>query len=77
MSPSASSSPAKPSIRRFTGLDWINSILYSLDYGADNPDIKRLFGYQDKSGGEPSRLHVSWGALQDSQGQPVEGLWLG
>ncbi|KOR32996.1 hypothetical protein TI05_03780 [Achromatium sp. WMS3] len=36
-----------------------------------------LFGYQKHYEFSPSRLHISWGYLQDSTGQPVEGLLLG
>ena len=39
--------------------------------------MEKLFGYQKKDQGEPSCLHFSWGAIQDSTGQPVEGLLLG
>ncbi len=40
----------------------------------DKASMQALFGFQEKDEGEPSRLHVSWGAIQDSQGRPVEGL---
>lgn len=33
-----------------------------------------LFGWQEHDEGAASPLHVSWGAIQDSQGMPVEGL---
>lgn len=36
-----------------------------------------LFGCQHGDDGEASRLHVSWGAIQDSKGRPVQGLLLG
>lgn len=40
-------------------------------------DADAVFGYQRADDGCPSRLTVSWGALLDSNGQPVEGLLLG
>lgn len=36
-----------------------------------------VFGFQAKHEGQRSRLNVSWGALLDSHGHPVEGLLLG
>lgn len=39
--------------------------------------MAEVFGYQAGDEGNPSRLHVSWGAIQDSKGKPVEGLLLG
>jgi CRISPR/Cas system CSM-associated protein Csm3 (group 7 of RAMP superfamily) len=39
--------------------------------------MEDLFGYQHGDQGQPSRLHISWGAIQDSKGVPVEGLLLG
>ncbi len=38
---------------------------------------ERLFGYQHGNAGAISRVQVSWGSIQDSQGQPVQGLLLG
>lgn len=49
--------------------------LYWSVYG--EAEMKALFGWQEADQGDPSRLHVSWGAIQDSQGRPVEGLLLG
>jgi CRISPR/Cas system CMR subunit Cmr4 (Cas7 group RAMP superfamily) len=45
--------------------------------GSDDAAIRALFGDQVGDSGDPSRLHVSWGAILDSTGQPVEGLLLG
>lgn len=52
------------------------------DINAGNADqgteaVRNLFGDQVGDSGDPSRLHVSWGAILDSTGQPVEGLLLG
>lgn len=49
--------------------------LYWQTYGEEA--MSEIFGYQECGEGEPSRLHVSWGAIQDSEGNPVEGLLLG
>jgi CRISPR/Cas system CSM-associated protein Csm3 (group 7 of RAMP superfamily) len=47
----------------------------------DDPAVKQkihgLFGYQEGDSGEASKLHISWGVMQDSKGKPVEGLLLG
>lgn len=40
-------------------------------------DMKKLFGFQNNEEGKSSCLHISWGAIQDSTGQPVESLLLG
>ncbi len=40
--------------------------------------MEEIFGGQERGEeGNPSCLHVSWGAIQDSGGKPVEGLLLG
>lgn len=49
--------------------------LYWDIYGCE--PMADVFGYQERDEGSPSRLHLSWGAIQDSQGKPVEGLLLG
>src|SRR5690606_22899359 len=49
--------------------------LWQERHGAQS--AKRLFGRQEGKNGEPSRVIVSWGALLDSRGRPVEGLLLG
>lgn len=47
-------------------------------YGqGDESSADDLFGMQKGSAGTPSRVLVSWGALLDSNGRPVEGLLLG
>jgi len=51
--------------------------LYLQTYGESDKEVDSLFRFQSGDKGEPSRLHVSWGVIQDSQGIPVEGLWLG
>jgi CRISPR/Cas system CSM-associated protein Csm3 (group 7 of RAMP superfamily) len=51
--------------------------LYCTLHGDDEGATDKLFGFQRADEGEASRLHVSWGAIQDSTGQPVEGLLLG
>mgnify|MGYP001489537643 CR=1 FL=1 len=43
----------------------------------ESQELRNLFGYQHRNEGRPSALWVSWGCIQDSQGQPVEGLLLG
>ncbi len=40
----------------------------------DAAAARDLFGFQDGSGGQGSRLSVSWGCLHDSNDRPVEGL---
>ncbi len=49
--------------------------LYWQTYGEEA--MREIFGYQERVEGELSRLHVSWGAIQNSEGKPVEGLLLG
>jgi CRISPR/Cas system CSM-associated protein Csm3 (group 7 of RAMP superfamily) len=48
--------------------------LYQDEYGA--PAMQELFGYQSSDKGEPSRLNVSWGCIQDSRGKAIQGLRL-
>ena len=43
---------------------------------ATTDKIHALFGYQEGDEGEASKLHISWGVIQDSKGKPVEGLLL-
>ncbi|OGT90061.1 MAG: hypothetical protein A2286_03430 [Gammaproteobacteria bacterium RIFOXYA12_FULL_61_12] len=49
--------------------------LYWELYGKEG--MESLFGFQKRDQGEPSRLHFSWGAIQDSKGHLVERLLLG
>lgn len=52
--------------------------LYRDEYGEDG--AKQVFGHQDRKNSEssqPSRLHVSWGCIQDSKGKAIQGLALG
>jgi CRISPR/Cas system CMR subunit Cmr4 (Cas7 group RAMP superfamily) len=53
----------------------IAGVLRHLHCGTES--MEPLFGFQEKTKGEASRVHVSWGALQDSTGRAVEGLLLG
>lgn len=51
--------------------------LYQDEYG--ETESNTLFGYQDRKKGDdsqPSRLNVSWGCIQDSKGQALQGLEL-
>ena len=53
--------------------------LFEFEY-ADPQATEHVFGYQDKQKSEastPSKLRVSWGCIQDSNGKPIEGLQLG
>lgn len=52
--------------------------LYQAEYGETGAN--ELFGYQDRKDSDksqPSRLNVSWGCIQDSNGQAIQGLCLG
>lgn len=49
--------------------------LHHVVHGASSTD--QLFGYQAHDQGEASAVQVSWGAIQDSRGQPVDDLLLG
>ena len=49
--------------------------LYERLYGSEARN--QVFGWQERDSGSPSRLAISWGALLDSEGRPVEGLLLG
>ncbi|KOR31460.1 hypothetical protein TI04_00725 [Achromatium sp. WMS2] len=40
-------------------------------------DMHQVFGFQQQDTGAFSKLQVSWGYIQDSHGQPIEGLRYG
>lgn len=51
--------------------------LYQDEYG--ETESNKLFGYQDRKksdDSQPSCLNVSWGCMQDSKGQAIQGLML-
>ncbi|MFP4696158.1 RAMP superfamily CRISPR-associated protein [Thiohalospira sp.] len=58
-----------------TGLAGVLRHLWEAEYGQESAE--GLFGYQAGEEGAPSRVSISWGALMDSRGEPVEGLLLG
>lgn len=58
-----------------TSLAGVLRHLWAQDAELDSANA--LFGYQDRDQGEASRLEVAACVLQDSRGQPVEGLLLG
>ena len=59
-----------------TSLAGVLRHLWANDHKNDPSSANRLFGYQQGNQGEASHLEVAACALQDSQGQPVEGLLL-
>jgi CRISPR/Cas system CMR subunit Cmr4 (Cas7 group RAMP superfamily) len=59
-----------------TSLAGVLRHLWIADHGDDEASANVLFGYQRRDQGEASRLEVASCAIQDSTGQPVEGLLL-